>query len=480
MNSLFSKYFLPKDEQGSILVFEIVVIFIFSVMMLAVLGTAVSQFRVTRSTVNREQAFSIAEAGINYYQWHLAKFPSDYQNGTGAAPTSQAGFANPCYPQDYTDEDANQIIGKFCLEITAPPSGSTVVIIKSTAYATANPKVQRTIVSRYGVPSLAKYGFLTNSDTWIGNSESVSGLMHSNGGIRFDGTGNAPITSAKATYTCTATFGCSPSQTKNGVWGSAAQSTKDFWDYPVPNVDFASVTSSFSTIKSSSQSGGIYLPPSNAQGYSLVFSVTGGGVGQVSVYKVTSLRSHQSGTDVNGNTHNEYLDYNARTLQSTQNLPSNGLIYVEDKTWVEGTVKGRALVAAAQLPYNANTAPDIIIPNNITYAAKDGTNVLGLIAQRNILVSYYAPNTLEIDAALFAQNGSCQFYYYSGNVKSTITVYGTIGSYGVWTWTWVSGNSVVSGYQNTVTTYDGNLLYSPPPSFPLTTDGYQQISWSSN
>jgi len=34
---------------------------------------------------NKLQAFAIAEAGIEYYRWHLAHAPADYQDGTGKA-----------------------------------------------------------------------------------------------------------------------------------------------------------------------------------------------------------------------------------------------------------------------------------------------------------------------------------------------------------------------------------------------------------
>lgn len=470
----------PKNlnsQRGSILIFQIIVIAVFSMVMLAVLQNAVTQLQLTRSTIAREQAFHIAEAGINYYEWRLAHYPTDFKDGTGAAPTTHSPFPNPCYEHTMYDADTNDVLGKYCLEITAPPTGSTIVTIKSIGYTLTNPNVRRSVTTRYGIPSLAQYGFLTNSNAWIGSSESVVGQMHSNGGIRFDGTGNAPITSAKTTYSCTPTFGCSPTVTKPGIWGSAPQSTQNFWSFPVPNVDFSTMTSNLSTIKSSAQSAGIYLPPSNAQGYSLVFN----SAGTVTVYKVTSLRSHATGYDVNGAAHNEDIDYNARSLQFTQAIPANGLIYIEDKTWVEGTVSGRALVAVAKLPYSASTAPTIYIPNNILYTAKDGSSALGLIAQKDIVVTYYAPNTLEIDAALIAQNGSTQFFYYSGNVKTTISVYGTIGSYGIWTWSWVNGSgTIVSGYQNTITNYDAYLLYAPPPSFPITSNGYQQISWTSD
>jgi hypothetical protein len=182
--------------------------------------------------------------------------------------------------------------------------------------------------------------------------------------------------------------------------------------------------------------------------------------------------------------HNEDIDYKNRSLQYTQNIPSNGIIYIEDNTWVEGTVKGKVMVAAAKLPYSSSTAPNIYIPNNILYQAKDGSSVLGLLAQKDIIVTYRAPSNLEIDAALIAQNGSTQFMYYSGGglaIKNNITIYGSIMTFGQWTWTWVNGGgSNVSGYTTTVDTYDNNLLYGPPPSFPLSALGYKQLSWVSN
>jgi type II secretory pathway pseudopilin PulG len=465
-----------KNQTGAIIIFELIVIGILTIVMGAVLGNAAIQYRVLRSSSAREQAFHIAEAGINYYQWHLAHFSTDFQDGTGAAPTAQTGFSNPCYLHDYIDKDTNESIGKYCLEITSPLVGSTIVTIRSTAYTNENPNIKRTITTRYGIPSLAKYAFLTNGDVWVGDTESVSGEMHANGGIHFDGTGNAPIASAKTTYTCQTYHGCGPT-TKAGIWGSAAQSTKNFWSFPVPNVDFSSMTSDLATLKTSAQTAGRYLAPSNAQGYSIVFNANG----TYSVYRVTSLRSHASGTDVNGNNHTEDIDYNARTLVNTTSIPTNGIIYVEDRVWVEGTVNGRAMIAAAKLPYNASTAPSIIIPNNITYTVQDGTVSLGLLAQKDILVSYYAPNNLTINAAMIAQNGSAQRFNYSGNVKGAITIYGTIASFGTWTWSWVNGSgNTTSGYQTTTTNYDPNLLYAPPPSFPLTNSGYQQISWTSN
>jgi hypothetical protein len=457
-----------QNQKGTMMVYLIIIIFIISTVAVPLLASITQNLRLLRATGAREQALQIAEAGVNYYQWHLAHYVADYQDGTGGAGP---------YVHNYIDFATQQNIGKYSLVITPPSNGSTIVTIQSTGWTNYDPNTKRVITARYGIPSLAQYAFLSNDIIWIGDTETVNGQMQSNNGIRFDGNGNAPIQSAKSTYTCPSNQGSPCPVSQNGVWGSAPQATKNFWKYPVPAIDFSAMTSNLATIKTNSQSGGIYLPPSNAQGYSLVFNIGG----TVSVYKITSLLNNPTGYDVNGNPHNESVDYNKRTLQFTQAIPTNGAIYVEDNTWVEGIVKGRVMLAAAKLPYNAGSAPTIYIPNNITYAAKDGTNVLGLLAQKDVVITYRAPNTLEVDAALIAQNGSAQFFYYNNTIKTQITIYGAIMSYGQWTWSWVDGSgNIISGYTNTVDTYDGNLLYGPPPSFPVSASGYQQLSWSSN
>ena len=92
-------------------------------------------------------------------------------------------------------------------------------------------------------------------------------------------------------------------------------------------------------------------------------------------------------------------------------------------------------------------------------------------------------DTLRIDAALIAENGRIGRYYYQppggGNhcspyhVRTQITTYGMIGSNQRYGFAYTDG----TGYQTRNIIYDTNLLYGPPPSFPLTADFYQTISW---
>ncbi len=237
-----------KEESGSILVFTIVIIFIFSLVMLGLLSYATMQIKVTRSAVYDQQAFQIAEAGANYYQWHLAHFPTDFWDGNASTTPGP-------YVHNYLDTDSGQVLGQFSLSITPPATGTTVTTIVSTGTVVGNVKEKRTVTVRYGIPSLAQYAFLTNGDAWIGPDESVNGQFFSNGGVRFDGTGNAPIMSAKSTYTCQSWSGDPCPHTENGIWGAAPQSTQNFWQYPVPNVDFSSITARSGYLKNQRPNG---------------------------------------------------------------------------------------------------------------------------------------------------------------------------------------------------------------------------------
>src|SRR5271169_1385170 len=74
---------------------------------------AASFLQLSARAQNDEQAFAIAEAGVNYYEWHLAYAPQDFEDGTG--------HAGP-YVHNYYNKDGTEI-GQFTLSITAPPSG---------------------------------------------------------------------------------------------------------------------------------------------------------------------------------------------------------------------------------------------------------------------------------------------------------------------------------------------------------------------
>lgn len=443
-----------KDNRGSMLLFVMVFGAIsFTLLVGGVVGYAILENSASAHKHNREMAFQIAEAGVSYYRWHLAHNKTDYTDGTG-----QPGP----YVHDYIDK-SGVIIGHYSLMITPPPSGSTVVTIESTGWIDDQPNSKRIIRARVGFPALTDYAFLTNGDVWIGDDEVVHGKLHANSGIRFDGTGDAQITSAVPTYICKAHIGCG-NVSKPGIWGTGTP--QEYWSFPEPAKDFAAVTVKLADVKVGSQNGGIYLSSSGKQGWRLQFTSDG----QVKVYKVNSTNCY-NGKDINDNRYYSFcIDIKSLGTPTTYSMPSNGYIYVEDMVWVDGVVNGRATVGTA-------TGKSIIINGNLTYVAKDGNHSLGLMAEKNVLIPHNSPENLEINAVVLAQNGAAKRYYYPGDTKDSLTVYGSIISNGLWTWSWVSGGGqVVSGYESTNSTYDANLTYGPPPGFPVGSE-YNLISW---
>ncbi len=455
---------LKTNQQGTILIFVVVMTGLFVFMLSGYLSMITFQQKLTNAKVAKIQALHIAEAGINYYRWHLAHEPEDYQDGTG-----QPGP----YVHDYYDPTTG-LIGTYSLEITPPESGSTVVTIKSVGWVNDYPDIKRTIEVKYGKPSLAKYSFLTNNDIWLGEDENVSGEMHSNGGIRMDGTNDSLVTSALTTYTCTPSHGCN-NETKDGVWGAGPNS--DLWDFPVPQVDFNTITLDLATMKSEAQSNGDYYSGSN-YGYHITFLNDG----TYNIYTVTSLATglYQIDDDdfVGCETKSEQIA--SEVLIGNYPVPTDSVIFVEDDLWIDGTLNGKITVAAARFPAQPSTYASIYINDNLQYVARDDTNALGLVAQKNIQVPRHAPTDLTIDGVLLAQQGRVYRGYYcwwwNRSVKNSIEVYGGIITNKIWTWTWVSGSTTVDGYNNTNSIFHNNLLYSPPPYFP-TSGQYQFISW---
>jgi len=446
----------PRTIKGNTLLLVMIFTTVILIIITALTSLTIKERELNLAQVADAEALQIAEAGLNYYRWHLAHDPEEYELDTGE--------------HEYKDMQGDTI-GRFNLEVTEPEPGSTVVTIRSTGWLDKYPLRERIVEAKYGIPSLAHYAFLTNSNVWFGDSENLSGEMHSNGGIRMDGTTNARMTSAKETYTCTGEHGCS-GETKPGIWGIGGPT--DFWDFPVPTVDFDVITVDLSNIKSDAQDGGFYINKSSKKGYHVIFNPNA----TFDIYKVTKVKDRQRQYDAERVYYDEQ-QIKTQTYIGNYAMPANGLIFIEDNVWVEGTVNGKITLASARFPDQASSNTTIYINDNINYLARDGNHALGLIAQKHVLVPRHAPCDLTIDAVMLAQKGHVmRHYYYNQRVCDSIEVYGGIITNTVWTWSWVYCDTcpVIDGYTNTLSIYDSSLTYNPPPSFP-TTGEYTFISW---
>lgn len=452
-------YTKVKKQKGAILI----LVLVFTIVFIIIGGGILNLIRQVNKTSLREQnlkkAFNIAEAGINYYKWRLAHLPSDF-GGSGE--------------YDFYDPYGGKI-GEYKLEITAPKAGSTILTVKSTGTLIDDPATSKTLEVKFGKRAFSDYAFLSNTDAWFGEGEEISGKMHSNGGIRMDGESDSTVDSSRETYQCMPYHGCaSPYETKPGVWGSGENPS--LWRFPpaylITAFDFNKVSIDLGKMKETTQNQDRYIGKSNAWGWHIHFNLNN----TFTVSKVTRTYSSY-GYDHTDGWQYRYIDIRTEATPATYPLPSLGIIFVEDNVWVSGELTSRITLASANLT-GTGSDTSIIIHNNITYKEKNGTAALGLIAQKDVLLPKRAPDRLEIDATLLAQKGHVYYYYYTGNLKTQIELYGGIITNTVWTWSWVSGTggSVVSGYQKTETTYDSYLTFAPPPYFP-TRDEYEMISW---
>lgn len=436
----------------------------FTIVIYALLLVLITQLDFSHRQVASEMSLNIAEAGINYYRWHLAHAPEDFTDGTESAGP---------YVHSYVDPSGEET-GKYSLEITPPVNGSSIVTIESTGWTNQFPGVRRTIKAQYAKPSLTRFSFLQNASSWYGAGITVNGEIHSNTGIRMDGVNTSRVTSALATYTCGTETGCNTPVSRPGVWGAGPNS--NLWEFPVPAVDFNAISFDFVTMRDAAQNGGLYLGQSGSRGYHLVFNADG----TFRVYRVTNTSYYDGYTPEDG-CQRRYERITSETLVGTYNVADEPIIFIEDHLWVEGVVRGKTSVVAARFPIATNEM-NIWIRNNLTYAAYDNTNALGLIAQGDIYFARDIPTNFRIDGALMAQKGKIiRHGYFSGcgsstfNVRSSLTINGSIISFEKSYWNF--GTSPSSGFQTRTINYDANLLYQPPPYFPTSGD-YEFISWS--
>lgn len=471
-----------QSERGVLLI----PIIIFAGIALVIIGGIMNWTRITieanRNLLVREKAIQLAESGIDYYRWHLAHDNDDYQDGAGAPGP---------YNHTVYDKDGNAV-GEFILDITPPPIGSTKVVIESTGVP-IDSSVSRTIRVEMAIPSLAKYAVAANDNVRFGVGTEVFGPIHSNKGIRFDGFTHNIVTSALSDYDDPDHAGGNEFAVHTHVSPTdplppaAVPNRPDVFEvgrqFPVPQIDFVGLTNDLATIKTQAQASGRYFAASGAQGYRIVLNSND----TFTIRRVTSQYSDSNCTNSANQSGWGIWSVNNTSSVGTYAIPANGLIFVEDNLWVEGTINtARVTIANGRFPDNPANRPQLTINNDLRYTNYDGSDVIALISQGNLNVGLVSEDDLRIDAALVSQNGRVGRYSYNSNcsphhVKNSITLYGMIASnlrYGfAYVGTTYCGGTSGGGYCDRYINYDANLLYGPPPSFPLTSDKYEILSW---
>lgn len=477
-----------NDQTGMVLP----LVLVFGTIAILILGGIVSwgilNLKAARQAVKKETAFQIAESGFEYYRWHLAHASTDYQDGTGVAGP---------YVHIFYDKSGYQI-GQFSLDITPPIIGSSIVTIKSSGKSNSDFLGQRTLITRLAKPSLAKFAVAANSNMRFGEGTEVFGPIHSNSGIRFDGLAHNIVTSALNKYTDPDHGGGKEFGVHTHVNAPPGSGINDNFrpleappntpaaradvflagrQFPVPVIDFTGLTADISQMKSDAIAAGFYRAGSGSLGYHVVLKIND----TFDLYKVTALKAPPSGCS-SGEAGWGTWSINTETLIGNYPFPGNGLIYLEDNVFVDGQINtARVTLVAAIFPDDPVSRKNITINNNLLYTNYDGQDVIALIAQNDINVGLYSSDVLRIDAAIVAQNGRAGRHYYTRGssrcgstvIRQTLTLYGMIATNLRYGFAYTDG----TGYQIRNLIYDANLLYSPPPSFPLTSDQYTTLSW---
>lgn len=465
-----------KNQRGyflaTILVFATVII----ILTTSLIYISINQKRYFQANREKASARQIAEAGINYYLWHLTHDSEDYADGTGDTCDPSCGP----YIHDYKNA-SGEVIGTYSLEITPPETGENYATVVSTGQLTLSAE-KKIIEARLGIPSFARYAILSTDDLWFGPTEDSYGPVHSNVGVRHQGEAwNGIVTASNETYYCTS-GSCGQQGWHPGVWCDdypLCPLLHGGYNFPVPPIDFNQITADLAQIKVDAQAGGLYFGASGAKGYHIVLDQT-----NFRLYRVTNTKCAEQRT-CNVYTQAGWMrvadDINTETLIGTYSFPANGLVFTEDNLWIEGTINNVQLTfAAARFPDTSSTNASIIINNNLLYTNYDGTDKIGLIAQKFITFPKISPNYLEVDAAMVAQHGYVEWHNYPNTIYQQFKLHGAVATNGGLVWSWVAGGSepvnVISGYRETITEYDEYLTFGPPPSFP-TTGAYTILYW---
>jgi hypothetical protein len=511
---------IKYGKQGSALAYALVIMSAVFIILVSMIGYIVTQVKFSANRAEREEAFQVAEAGIYFYRWYVAHETYN-KNPAGINDFWQSGTAlgiGTSYVADYEG------LGKYEIEVDQPASGSTIAVVRSTGWTYKLPGTKRTVQARLRRPSWSEYAALANDFMRFGEGTDIYGKVHSNKGIRMDGHAYNLVTSLQATVDdpdhcegswntvwngCKWVLECPPahkssefgvhthvtappgSGTNNSFRPSEAPpnpvpARTDIFmagrEFPVANIDFNGAILALDDMRTESQKpGGTTINNCTATGCyfdsSYARKITLKSNGTMDVCRVASYDASSQidgcyayGTyDITAYKRNSGSgtcgSCSGQCAPTTYTIPNNGIIFVDNNVWVEGTVNNKKVTIATA---NSASKGDIYIgTNNLLYTNFDGRDIIGLVAQRNISVVGNSQSTLIVDAALLAQSGRVGRDYYSHAYdKNSITVNGSIATAFRYGFAYTDG----TGYDTRILNFDNNLLYYPPPYFPTGTD----------
>ncbi len=386
-----------------------------------------------------------------------AKNYSDSYSKSVSKNIAESG-ANLAVSQIYNDplwttgyDNINFLEGKLNVDVSIINSVLNIRMVTSTGiYMGDTSTVQVTLSLTY----FSKFGYYSENENgiWWATGDTVNGPIHTEDYLNVDG--HPVFNPGKNGYVSTqlglnkADWSSSPILLNN-----ATIRTGDTLSMPANGV---------STVENTAASGGY------------VFS------GHNDVYIVFQ---------------NDYLKYSfggkhaTWTTIKTSTLAPNGTIVADNADLhIQGVVQGQVTIAATGTNTRwGSSGGNIYLDGDIVYSSdprshSKSTDLLGIVAQNNVLVTDNSANDngINIDAAIYAENGFGAENYNTRPPSGTINLYGGITeknreAVGVISTDW-RGNKTISHGFNKSYNYDPRLMSLVPPNFPHS-NSYQIVSW---
>ncbi|MCU1485485.1 MAG: hypothetical protein JWN67_2231 [Actinomycetia bacterium] len=457
------------DERGSILVTVLLVSVVLAVIGGSLLRGTFADLDQGQLSQATNRSLQAAEAGINDY---IAKLTEDHlyyahwvhraeatrvATGTGIAydpgatvPLKFDGTLKWTYPNG---RDGWLDLGdglEYDLQVFPPTATRTTVRLVATGRRTGVASSARTLEALVRTASIADFQMISNAEVIYGPTATANGKIYAGNGsnIVHAGTVNANLYAEGHIYrtkTGTSTYSGTPTYS-NGSRGYDATTIRTV----IPTaIDFDNFTGSVGDVQraAAAATDGITLNDPTAAGWWLKFQ----GNGTVTMQRCTAIDLSPAAP--------------INTLPTcgtatSKPVPTNGAIYAAQDVIVSGTVSGRVTVA---------TTGDIVVGGNVDYASSgwnvdnpNSVDVLGLMAQDEVLVPRWAPNDLTWRAGTIAMEQQWRS-------AAPNTTHGTMTFYGS---TATNLGGYMSQYAVRSYNYDSSLLFLQPPYFPVLEDAY--------
>lgn len=360
---------------------------------------------------------------------------------SGANLAANEIFLDPTWTDGYNNLDYQN--GKLFVNVLILDNYKNIRQIVSRGIFNGDTSVVRITLAPSKFSKFAYYSISEGGNIWWVNQDTVWGPFHTQDRLR--------------AYKKPSFYGKASSKQAIQYYTSQAIDAPYFHGGYEQGVDLPMPADGVTSLKAPAQAGGLYF--------------NGNLAGKSTVYM-------EFDSDY------LYYRYNTTSPFDTLHLPSvapNGLIYVDNGTIrMKGTISGAYTVVCSG---TSGTSGSVYLDDDIVYK-KDprvdptSTDMLGIVAQKQVLITENAPNqnNINIQASIYVEGiGFGAENYSSRPVSGNINLLGgiiqntrqAVGTF--------NSGVIKSGFAKQYR-YDDRFLVASPPFFPGT-GGFEIVSW---